>query len=394
MIELAKQDLCTGCGACAFVCPKQCIVLKENTQGIIYPEIEDVNCISCMRCQKVCPIISPVSYHKPIKAYAAWSSDVEERRTSASGGVAAEVYKDALEKQYLVAGAVMNDDFSVCLELTNSKKRLEAFKNSKYVFSSAMGIYSSLRDLLANSIKVVVIGLPCQIAAIRKVFKDNENLLLLDVVCHGVTPYRYLIQHIRNVESNFGKVTKKVLFRDPNPGTHLFTFTLYDSDSKLFYAKRTKDGDTYQYGYHRMVTYRENCYHCAFAREERISDITLSDYKGLGKLAPCSYNNLNVSSVLVNTKKGQDFIEELIYNNKVIAEERPVREPVLGDAQLRHPSLKSKARIEFEKRILEEKGDFEKAIELVMAHELRRARIINICSLPKRIIRKVINIVR
>ena len=38
MIQLAPKKLCTGCGACAFVCGKNCIVMKENEVGIVYPE--------------------------------------------------------------------------------------------------------------------------------------------------------------------------------------------------------------------------------------------------------------------------------------------------------------------------------------------------------------------
>ena len=57
MIQLAPKKLCTGCGACAFVCGKNCIVMKENEVGIVYPELEMSNCVQCERCQKVCPII-------------------------------------------------------------------------------------------------------------------------------------------------------------------------------------------------------------------------------------------------------------------------------------------------------------------------------------------------
>lgn len=52
MIQLAPKKLCTGCGACAFVCGKNCIVMKENEVGIVYPELEMSNCVQCERCQK------------------------------------------------------------------------------------------------------------------------------------------------------------------------------------------------------------------------------------------------------------------------------------------------------------------------------------------------------
>ena len=50
------------------------------------------------------------------------------------------------------------------------------------------------------------------------------------------------------------------------------------------------ENDFYQEAYHDGIAYRENCYHCKFAKSKRISDITLSDYKGLGTMAPCAFS--------------------------------------------------------------------------------------------------------
>lgn len=394
MIELAEKNLCTGCGACAFICPQVAIEMKENEIGIIYPIINEEKCISCKRCQKVCSILNPISYHKPQKAYAAWSADEQERRTSASGGIAIEVYKKALEVGCYVAGAKQNEDFSVTFELTNDRTRLSGFKNSKYVFSSAYSLFPEIKKKLADNERIVVIGLPCQIAAIRKIFKDNPNLLLMDVVCHGITPSDYLNQHIRKLSTEANRVAVRMSFRDPVTYTYTFTFTLYDAAGECFYAKRTKDGDTYQYGYHRSISYRENCYHCAFARTERASDVTLSDYNGLGKLAPCSFSARKVSSVLIHTEEGNRFINELIKENRIVAEERPLQEPILGDERLRHPSKKTQARKDFERLILLYNGDFEKAMNALMPSAIRRERLRKILSLPKRVVNKIINIIK
>lgn len=389
MIQLASKENCTACGACAFVCPKQCISMREDDLGIMYPVMDDRDCISCKRCLKVCPILSPLDYHEPKKAYAAWSNDEEERRTSASGGIAAEVYKEALQDGYLIAGAKQNKDFTVTLDVADNADAIADFKNSKYVFSSAYTLFPKIKELLKKGEKVAVIGLPCQVAALRKIFRDHENLLLMEVVCHGTTPHDYLLQHIRTLEKNSGEKAVKMSFRDPETYTYTFTFTLYNSDNQRFYAQRTKDGDTYQFGYHRTVTYRENCYHCHFARDKRISDVTLSDYKGLGKKAPCSFNAIKVSSVLVNTPKGETFIKKLIDDHHIFAEERPVREPIEGDLQLRQPSQKKSARFDFERLIVQNHGDFEKTmIEVIKLHERRETRM-KILNFPRRVLSKI-----
>ena len=393
MIGLASKEHCTACGACAFVCPKHCISMQVDKFGRMYPVMDDADCISCKRCQKVCPILSPLDYHRPQKAFAAGMSNEEERRTSASGGVAAEVYREALREGYHIAGAEQNDDFSVTLQVADAQEAICSFKNSKYVFSSAYTLFPRIKELLNNGEKVVVIGLPCQIAALRRIFRDNDNILLVDVVCHGTTPHDNLMQHIRAVEKEFGQKAVRMSFRDPDTYTYTFTFTLYNAEGKSFYAKRTKDGDAYQFGYHRTVTYRENCYHCHFARDKRISDVTLSDYKGLGKMAPCSFDATKVSSVLVNTAKGEAFIKKLIENKRIIAEERPIREPIEGDLQLRQPSQKKPARYDFERLIVENNNDFEKTMKVVMKCQYRREQIKTMTRFPMRVLAKIKRII-
>lgn len=393
MIQLASKDQCTSCGACAYVCPKKCITMSENELGIVYPVMDDTDCISCKRCQKVCPILTPLEPHEPKTAFAAWSCDEEERRTSASGGVAAEVYKEALREGYHIAGAKQNEDFTVTLQVSDQKEAIEGFKNSKYVFSSAYTLYPEIKNLLKQGEKVLVIGLPCQIAALRRIFREHENLLLMEVVCHGTTPHSYLMQHIHALEHKTGEKAVRMSFRNPEAYTYTFTFTLYNAENQRFYAQRTKNGDTYKFGYHRTVTYRENCYHCHFARDKRIADVTLSDYKGLGKMAPCSHDNTKVSSVLVNTPRGEAFVKLLIDANRIVAEERPVREPIEGDLQLRQPSIKKSTRFDFEKLIVKNKGDFEKTMNAVMMLHEKREKRMRILNLPRKAVRKLKRII-
>lgn len=363
--------------------------MKEDTIGQIYPVIDSIHCIECHSCEKTCPILNEPTPCKPRKAYAAWSNDEEERRTSASGGIAIEMYKYAVGNDHAAIGASQNADFTVTHKLVSTVEEVSQFKNSKYVFSDAYDVFPEIKRTLKANQKAIFIGLPCQVAAIRKLFKDNENLLLVEVVCHGTTPYSYLKQHIDMLCKRFGKQAASISFRDPYTYTYTFTFTLYDKEGTRFYAKRTKDGDTYQFGYHRAVSYRENCYHCRFARPERNADITIADYHGLGRCAPCSFSDRNVSLILENTDKGKVFICELISSNRIHVEQRPLEEPFKGEAQLRHPSTKNRYRKIFENEICDSNGDFESAIKRPQKKYQRDMRINAIVMLPKKILRKI-----
>lgn len=393
MVKLTTPDLCTGCGACAYSCSKGCITMQENEIGIVLPLVDATACVDCHACEKACPVLNEPHPTKPCKAYAAWSNDMEERRTSASGGIAAEMYKMAIEKGYWIVGAVQQPDFSVEHEMSDSKEAVRAFKNSKYVFSSAYKVFPQIKSALKVGKQVLFVGLPCQVAALRKLFNDHENLLLVEVVCHGTTPVTYLRQHIDKLNRKCNDVAKRMSFRDPYTYTYTYTFTLYNSDNQLFYAKRTKEGDTYQFGYHRAVSYRENCYHCKFAKPERSADVVVADYSGLGRLAPASYNAKKVSLILENSDKGRNFVSELIAKGVITANERPLEEPFEGDPRLRGSNPKSKYRRVFEEDIKRYDGDFERAIVRSQRMYMRDEKLKRLVSLPKRIIKKSLKII-
>lgn len=51
---------CTGCEACKSVCIRNCITMKPDTDGFIYPTINVDRCINCHLCEEVCPVINKI----------------------------------------------------------------------------------------------------------------------------------------------------------------------------------------------------------------------------------------------------------------------------------------------------------------------------------------------
>lgn len=391
MPQLASKNDCTGCSACKQVCPRHCISMKEDPAGEIHPSIDYSSCIDCKACERICPSLNTPMAAYPRMSLAAWATDKETRRTAASGGIASVIYEYIDGKGGFSVGAVTDEEFMVRIKPFNPQER-DNIRNSKYTFSDSQYIYPLIRQALKHDKLVALIGLPCQIAGYRKFLGEHKNVIYIDLVCHGVAPNSYLRQHIKMLESQLRTDAHKLSFRAPEKGTANYYFTLYDPDGNILYSKRSSDGEKYNLAFHRSYSYRESCYHCHYARPERISDITIGDYHGLGKMAACNFGDENVSVIMINTPKGESLVKQLVDSGLIEIHLRPTDEPIEGDYQLQHPTAKTRERIDFEKYIVRYHGDFEKTIDKVLSDKTCRERVARIKRLPGRAIRKFLKI--
>ena len=82
-----------------------------------------------------------------------------------------------------------------------SLEELKEFQGSKYSHSDVGNVYADIQDLLKQGETVLFTGTPCQCAALRKfLVKPYDNLLIVDLVCHGVPSRRVLRDSIRATE--------------------------------------------------------------------------------------------------------------------------------------------------------------------------------------------------
>ena len=367
---ICNHDKCTGCAACKDVCPKQCITMQPDDLDVLYPVVDDSICINCGLCEKTCPNNRKLSYKIPHKVWAAWSNDNDVRRTSASGGIACELYRYWIKKGGVATGVVYDREEGCHFILIENESDIRATQNSKYTFSDTAGIYKVIKQKLQAGVRVLFIGVPCQVAGLYGFLKkEYENLTTVDIICHGMPPAAYLKQHVEYIEKQKNKRTSSLYFRDPKYYTYTFTFTLVDSAGKEFYNKKVLTSDNYQLGYHRALIYRENCYSCNYARKERISDLTIGDFSGLGSMAPVNYDTRNVSCILQNTQKGESLLLNL--GTAISMQERPAREAFDFEKQLKAPSIKHNCRMVFETEYRLHKN-YEKAANFALKEEKRK----------------------
>ena len=372
---VCDADKCSACGVCINICPKGCISYLKKETGTKVAVINKNSCVNCHLCKKVCPQLDTVEGLESFVCYAAWSFDDTIRTNSASGGIATELYRFFSDKGYKLAGVSMTPMHTAEFSLSDSFESMPAYRNSKYVYSDAGNIYYEVGKNLVNQRGVLFIGLPCQVAALKKyLFVKKISLELLftvDIVCHGTTPEQFLGEHIEHIEKKKKKKAIHVEFRDPEEKTSSFTCSLKDAEH-TFYKRRVKANDVYQIGYHAGITYRDNCYSCQFATRKRQGDITLADFSYVGSYEFCSYSNENVSCVLINSKKGESLFSELCSTDRIFYEKRPIEEEVTTEKQLNYPTRVPREREKFLKEIKSNNG-FEKA----MKYAARKIMIVN-----------------
>lgn len=211
-------------------------------------------------------------------------------------------------------------------------------KGSKYVHSSIAEILPQLRDDVRGGRPVLFTGLPCQAAAVRRMFPDEpENLLIVDLVCHGVPSESFFLEYLRKNLKISPSSVSSVTFRNGDE----FRMTAKGEDGRVLYSHRPLSGlrteDLYYNLFMDGFTYRDSCYRCPYAGMRRVSDMTIGDFWGLDKSVPAPGHG--VSLILPVTDKGKRMAGRLASMMTLVP--RPVGEAEAGNDQLRSPRHRS-----------------------------------------------------
>lgn len=346
-IGLCDIYSCTQCHACETACPQNCITFREEKDGFQIPEIDRGMCVECGLCMKSChQIAHSRAQSVPIRTYAAWTLDDDVRKKSSSGGVFSEVARYVLDLGGIVFGAIMDKELRVRHVAAESLEQLGMMRGSKYVQSDLTGVYRLIKGLLQNGKHVLFTGTPCQVAGLYGYLrKDHEKLLTCDLVCHGVPS-----------QKSFDIYCKKMGFTTPDVTEMGFRYTKgwgYQMSCKRHLVSPTKAEDYkwnpvspgksyYLRAFTRALMFSEACYSCRYASPERISDLTLADFWGIGAEFPFDHSvKKGVSLLLVNTEKGQRAVSGC---SQLFTEERTLEEALKGNHNLSQCSERPQGR--------------------------------------------------
>lgn len=329
MKTVCKINLCTGCRACIDKCAKDAVSIKDNLESF-NAVIDEKKCIDCGACYKVCPNNSPVELKKQLAWLQGWANDKSEREKSSSGGFATVLSKEFIKYNGVVCSCTFYDGDFV-FDVAESEEDVERFRGSKYVKSNPQGIYKKVRNLIKEK-KVLFIGLPCQVAAVKNyIGKNNEsNLYTVDLICHGTPSVKILKKYLEQYNIDLNEIND-ISFRTKN----LF---MLKKDKKPIINSRIQD--RYTMTFLSSLNYTENCYSCRYATDKRVADITIGDSWGSTLNEEV---NKGISLILCQTEKGNELLNMMDFHFEKV----DIAQALKNNHQLKHPAIAPEKRKQF-----------------------------------------------
>ena len=375
-----EENKCCGCGACESLCPVNAIIMKEDEYGFIYPFIDEEKCINCDLCRQNCAFNND-GKNDIIESYAATNTDDWQKRKSSSAGIFPAIAKQFLESGGVVVGCsmVIIDGQSVTEHIIiETENQINKLQGSKYV-QSTLSCYRKIEGLLKNATKVLFSGTPCQVKQIKSMFnRFEEYLYTIDIICHGVPNQRMFNEYLKVIKKKHKGDIVEFRFRDKEFGEGLTASVSFrDEKAKLKKYHFDHDHSSYYRLFLEGEIYRECCYNCPYACDNRIGDITLGDYWGAETETPFLFTDnggifeskQSLSCILVNTGKGKELLE----NTDEIKKEKVELDRIkTNNKQLNEPSQHSSSRQEIFDIFVK---DGYKSVDRIMNKKLRWIRL-------------------
>lgn len=310
-----NKNSCTGCAACYSVCPVHCISMKRDEEGFLYPEASDA-CIHCGLCEKVCPSFLPKSENGySQKAVGAVTKDNAIWRRSASGGAFSEICRAWADSNTLIVGAAW-DGLKVHHIGVAGFENIGPLCKSKYISSAIEDTFVDIRDVLKEGRKVIFCGCPCQVAGLKAFLrKEYDNLLTIDLICHGQGSPAVFEACIENMSDFWGEKITNYQFRAKRKRYETDYICCVTTTKSVYYIVK----DPYMQLFLSQNALRPSCgENCSYRDYRRPGDLTIADLKGLPQLFPDqAFPKKNWSTIVCNTEKGKCCIDSLSSNMEI-----------------------------------------------------------------------------
>lgn len=313
MIDITDKRDCCGCTACETACSTHAISLKPDSEGFLYPDVNSELCVDCSVCERVCPILlkdeKPLE-NKPLKVFALHNKDNDIWYKSSSGGVFYSLCINCLKNGGIVYGAEYSDDFTVVHRGEITIKGVLKFRGSKYVQSDLTGVFKNIKNALDRKQEVLFSGTPCQVEGLKGYLrKPYSNLILVDILCHGVPSPKIFADYIKFINRNSLGRLKHINMKDK-------TFGWGYQNLRLFFTGRRSEFNTplsnlWNKIFYDHIANRPACSKCRFTNYSRPGNLTLGDFWGIERSNKRFHSDAGISLLFVNNQKGLSIWEKI-----------------------------------------------------------------------------------
>lgn len=309
---------CSGCGACAAVCPAGAIRLHTDSGGFLIAGADGEKCLGCGLCQRVCPRFSEHEAGLPLDGaalYALQSADAGTVRSCSSGGIAHELAAAALRRGEAVTGTAYDTASDRARHITvRTAEELAALDGSKYLQSDP-SVFAGVLRAAKRGERQTVFGTPCQISGLDAAARTagvRDTLLLVEIFCHGVPSYRLW-------ENELEKIRKKlkterldsIRFRYKKDDWHSYCLRA-DAGDRVFFGEREKE--LFWQVFFENILLGDACMTCTARGTASRADLRLGDYWG----SRFAGRSDGVSAVFALTERGRAEIEGLLSEGRLI----------------------------------------------------------------------------
>lgn len=311
-IEEITPKACSGCGACATVCPQGAIVLKLDEVGFFQASVDAERCVDCGLCRKVCPRFTPVTGGNDltnVPLFAMQSEDDRIVKQCSSGGIAHELAADCLRQGWSVCGVVYDPEKNIAEHrVITSLEELPLLDGSKYLQSDTTALRQAMELALAGG-HVAVFGTPCQIGGLASTAESlgvRDRMLLTEIFCHGVPSYLLWEHQCQRLRRKLHTDEfDRVLFRYKKNDWHSYCLRA-DAGDRTYYGAR--ELELFWQVFFENILLGDACYDCEMRKAVSLADLRLGDYWG----KRFQHRRDGVSAVFACTPRGVAALDRLL----------------------------------------------------------------------------------
>jgi coenzyme F420 hydrogenase subunit beta len=307
--NITDNGFCTGCGACEATCPIGALQVKDEHVKRLVDCSQSLDL--CPICYEMCPhsqslllrslqAVSDAPFRSEAVGYfrrilLAQANDPKIREDSADGAVVTALLKYGVNNKVFDSAVVTKTDETNPIKpipiVALTTEEITAAVGSKFFTSPTVKTYGSAVQEYGKQ-KIAVVGLPCQVLALRKIDSwkhkiGDKTRITLGLFCFGVFSLKPFLDYLeKEYDIAASDVKRMCLSRD------LIVYTKQERiEIPISEAKK-------------HITL--GCKTCIDYTSE-VADISIGS----------AYPMKEWSIVIIRTKKGEDFFNNAVHNGAI-----------------------------------------------------------------------------